>query len=79
MSKKLYTKQEINEKLDYLQGAILDAYIDVMDSKRYEELTALASLSNHLAKNSKVAEKEKSTINDEIKERVEAAKARRKN
>jgi len=65
------------EKLNYLKSAILDAYIEIMDSGEYERLTDLASLSNHLAKNNKVEEKERSSLEEEIKAKVEEAKKRR--
>ncbi len=74
------TKKELstnNDKLNYLQSSILDAYIEIMDAKEYERLTDLASLSNHLAKNSKVAEKEKSSVVDEIRNKAKIAKERR--
>jgi hypothetical protein len=66
------------ERLDKIEQLTEELMIEFLESGATERLAELATPSNYLAKNSKVAEKEKSTINDEIKERVEAAKARRK-
>ena len=66
------------ERLDRIEELTEKLMIRFLEAGETERLADLATPSNYLAKNSKVAEKEKSTINDEIKERVEKAKARRK-
>lgn len=70
------TKQE---KLDLLDNKLADAFIEIMESGEYERLPDLSSLSNYLAKNNRVEEKKKSTVDDEVRQRVEEAKKRRKN
>lgn len=70
------------EKLDKLDGQLLDAMLHIMergkkDPEIYGHLTNLATVSNYLAKNNKVAEKKKSTVEDEVKQRAKEAKERR--
>ena len=67
------------EKLEKLDTQLLDTMLNIMKNKKYEMLSDLATVSNYLAKNNKVQEKEKSSIEDEVKERAEEAKKRRKN
>lgn len=65
------------EKLEKLDNALADAMLDIMESKEYDRLPDLATLSNYLAKNNRVEEKEKSSLEDDIKDKVEKAKKRR--
>ena len=74
-------KEEILEELD---NQLLDAMIDIMNKGKtnpeaYDSLSSLATVSNYLAKNNKVAEKKKSNLEDDIKERTRKAKERREN
>lgn len=71
-----------DEKLDELDDMLLDALIDIMNkgktnSMAYMNLSDLATVSNYLAKNNKVSEKKKSTVEEEVRARTEAAKKRR--
>jgi hypothetical protein len=68
------TKQDM---LDTLDEQLLSAMIKMMDSEEYDSLPQLATISNYLAKNNKVQEKERSSVDDEIKKRLEEAKKRR--
>ncbi len=52
--------------------------IKCFDNDETERLPEGASVGNYLGKNNKVAEKEKSTLEDEIKKRVKEAEARRR-
>jgi len=65
------------QKLEILDTKLIDAMLDIMENKNYELLSDLASVSNYLAKNNKVQEKEKSSLEDEIKTKVKEAEARR--
>lgn len=71
-----------DEKLEELDIKLIDAMNKIMDDGKknpdaYDTLSSLATVSNYLAKNNKVAEKKKSTVEDEVKARTEAAKKRR--
>jgi len=65
------------ERLDKIEKLTEELMIKFLENGETERLAELATPSNYLAKNSKVAEKEKSTVDEEIKQRVKAAKARR--
>jgi len=65
------------EKLKHLDDLLLDKMIKIMETDTTEELADLATLSNYLAKNNQVAEKPKSSVEDDIKKRVKEAEARR--
>ena len=76
MLRKVMTKKE---RLDLIEKLTEEKMIEFLQSGETERLPELATPSNYLAKNSKVLEKEKSTVEDDIKQRVEEAKKRRKN
>ena len=66
------------ERLDRIEELTEKLMIEFLEAGETERLADLATPSNYLAKNSKVAEKEKSTIDDDIKKRIEEAEKRRK-
>lgn len=65
------------ERLDRIEQLTEEYMIKFLESGETERLADLATPSNYLAKNSKVADKEKSSIDDEIKQRAREAKKRR--
>ena len=67
------------ERLDRIEELTEKLMIKFLEAGETERLADLATPSNYLAKNSKVAEREKSTVEDEVKKRAELAKKRRKN
>jgi hypothetical protein len=71
------TKTEKANKLNRLDEMLLNKMIEIMDSGNTEMLPELASVSNYLAKNQMVAEKEKSSIEEDNKKRVKEAEKRR--
>ncbi len=67
------------EKLEKLDGLLLDKMIAVMDGEgTLADLKDLATPMNYLRNNAVVAEKEKSTIEKDSKKRLAEAKRRRK-
>ena len=71
-----------DDKLDKLDNELLDAMLHIMekgkkDKDLYGHLSDLSTVSNYLAKNNKVEEKKKSSVEDEVKQRAKDAKARR--
>ncbi len=73
------TKKEKQDKLNQLDKLLLDKMIKIMEDGNTEALPELASASNYLAKNQMVSEKEKSTLEDDIKDKVKEANKRRGN
>ena len=71
------TKEEKQNKLNKLDELLLDKMLKIMEDGNIADLPDLASASNYLAKNQMVAEKEKSTIEDDIKKRQKKAEDRR--
>lgn len=67
------------EKLEKLDGLLIDKLITIMGTNDTSQLSDLATVSNYLAKNNKVEEKEKSSLEDDIKKKVKDAKDRRDN
>ena len=68
------------QKLDKLDELLLDKLISIMDSDDDEQLEGLSNLTvpmNYLKNNMVVAEKEKSTADDNIKKRLKEAEVRR--
>ena len=68
------------QKLDKLDGLLLDKLIDIMDSDTEDGLESLSNLSvpmNYLKNNAVVSEKGKSTIEEDTKKRLAEAKKRR--
>lgn len=65
------------ERLDKIERLTEELMIKFLESGETERLAELATPSNYLAKNSKVAEKEKSSLEDDIKKRVAEARKRR--
>ena len=68
------------QKLDKLDELLLDKLISIMDSNDDEQLEGLSNLTvpmNYLKNNMVVAEKEKSTADDNIKKRLKEAEVRR--
>ena len=65
------------ERLDKIEQLTEELMIKFLEAGETERLADLATPSNYLAKNSKVAEKEKSSLEDDIKKRVAEAKKRR--
>jgi len=66
------------ERLDKIERLTEELMIQFLESGETERLPELATCSNYLAKNSKVLEKEKSTVDDEIRKKVEEAEKRRR-
>ena len=69
------------EKLKKLDEAILDKMITIMESNDDDQLVMLRDLAtpmNYLRNNSVLADKEKSTVENDTKKRLAEAKARRK-
>ena len=71
------TKADKQKKLDKLDELLIDGMIEAMEKGQYEVLSDFASVSNYLAKNNKVEEKAKSSVEDDIRNRVKEAKNRR--
>jgi hypothetical protein len=70
------TKQE---KLTALDTKILDKMIDILDSKDgLQELSLLSVPVNYLKANAVVSEKPKSSVEEDMKKRLEIAEKRRK-
>ena len=67
------------ERLDKIEQLTEELMIQFLEAGATERLADLATPSNYLSKNSKVAEKEKSTVDDDIKKRAIEAKKRRAN
>lgn len=65
------------ERLDRIEELTEKLMIEFLEAGETERLADLATPSNYLAKNSKVAEKEKSTIDDEIQRKLKEAERRR--
>jgi len=68
------------QKLDKLDELLLDKLISIMESDSELELEGLSNLTvpmNYLKNNMVVAEKEKSTADDNIKKRLKEAEVRR--
>ena len=68
------------EKLETLDTLLLDKMIDILESGNDEDLDLLSSLSvpmNMLRNNQVLSEKPKSTIEEDTKKRLKAAKDRR--
>lgn len=65
------------EKLKKLDDMLLDEMLSIMEEGATERLGDLATLSNYLAKNNQIAEKQKSSLEDEIKDKVSKAQKRR--
>ena len=68
------TKEERLERIEELTEMLM---IQFLENGETERLPELATPSNYLAKNSRVAEKKKSTIEEDIKKRIEEAKKKR--
>jgi len=66
------------EDLEALDEKLREKMIGFMEKDTLERLTELTPVINYLAKNNVVAEKKKSTVEDEVRERIAAADARRK-
>jgi len=66
------------EDLETLDEKLREKMIGFMEKDTLERLTELTPVINYLAKNNVVAEKKKSTVEDEVRERIAAADARRK-
>jgi len=66
------------EDLEALDEKLREKMIGFMEKDTLERLTELTPVINYLAKNNVVAEKKKSTVEDEVRERIEAANKRRK-
>jgi len=66
------------EDLEALDEKLREKMINFMEKDTLERLTELTPVINYLAKNNVVAEKKKSTVEDEVRERIAAADARRK-
>jgi len=64
--------------LELLDEKLREKMIGFMEKDTLERLTELTPVINYLAKNNVVAEKKKSTVEDEVRERIEAANKRRK-
>jgi len=64
--------------LEALDEKLREKMINFMEKDTLERLTELTPVINYLAKNNVVAEKKKSTVEDEVRERIAAADARRK-
>ncbi|HEB37627.1 MAG TPA: hypothetical protein ENI14_03080 [Thermoplasmatales archaeon] len=68
------------EKLETLDTLLLDKMIDILESGNDEDLDLLSSLSvpmNYLRNNQVLSEKPKSTVEEDTKKRLQAAKDRR--
>jgi hypothetical protein len=65
------------ERLDKIEEQYENFVIDCFANNKTDKLPEVASIGNYLAKNSKVAEKEKSTLEDEQKIRLKQAEERR--
>lgn len=65
------------EKLEELDKLVLDTMIKFIRSGETERLQELATPTNYLAKNNMVEEKKKSTVEEDIRKRIEEAKKRR--
>ena len=65
------------EKLDKLDGAVLDKMLEWIESDDTDRLPELNVAVQYLSKNSVVAEKKVSTREEEIKRKVTEAKKRR--
>ena len=68
------------EKLEKLDGLLLDRMIDIMedlDDEKVEELSSLSVPMNYLRNNQVVSDKPRSTVEDDTKKRLEAAAKRR--
>ncbi len=72
------TQKEKQDKLAKLDTLLLDKMLAIMESGDTEELSDLTPVINVLRNNQMVADKPKSTVDDEIKKRVAAAEKRRK-
>jgi len=66
------------EKLEELDGLILDQQLEWMNEGKTEFLSDLTPTINYLRNNAVVAEKEKSTLEKDTKKRLAEAQKRRK-
>jgi hypothetical protein len=71
------TEKEKQKKLKELDELVLDRMIDMVDKRKYDELSDLSVAVNYLKSNAVVAEKSKGTIEEEVKERKAKAAKRR--
>jgi len=74
------TQSEKKLKLETLDALVLDRMIKILESRNEEDIDMLSSLSvpmNMLRNNQVLSEKPKSTIEEDTKKRLKAAKDRR--
>jgi len=64
--------------LETLDEKLREKMIGFMEKDSLERLTELTPVINYLAKNNVVAEKKKSTVEDEVRQRIEEANKRRR-
>ena len=67
------------ERLDKIEEQYENFVIHCFSNAKTDRLPEVASIGNYLAKNNKVAEKEKSTVADDLRKRLKEAEARRAN
>ncbi len=68
------------EKLEQLDELVLDKMINILNSHKKDTLDQLSALTpaiNYLRNNQMVAEKERSSLDDDIKKRLREAEKRR--
>jgi len=66
------------EDLTKLDNLLREKMLKFMQEDELERLTELTPVINYLAKNNVVADKPKSTVEDEVQNRIKKAAARRK-
>jgi len=74
------TKEQKQKKMEKLDELLLDKMIDIMESKdkdAIDELSTLSTPMNYLKNNQIVADKSKSTVEEETEKRLAEARKRR--
>lgn len=66
------------ERLDKIEQLVEEQMIKFLESGETERLTELATPANYVAKNNRVEEKQRGSIEEDIQKRIKEAEERRK-
>ena len=67
------------ERLDKIEKLVEEQMIEFLENGETERLTELATPANYVAKNNRIEEKQRGSIEDDIQKRISEAEKRRKN
>lgn len=66
------------QRLDQIEKLVEENMIRFLESGETERLAELATPANYVAKNNRIEEKQRSSIEDDIQQRIKEAEERRK-